>query len=72
MHPVEVLALALESRGATPDVVPEQRYRDPPAALDTKQVVAAGATLAAIGLLAAAALRWRAHSRRHTRIGGLD
>jgi FAD/FMN-containing dehydrogenase/Fe-S oxidoreductase len=53
MHPAEVIALALEMRGAVPQKVPERRYLEPaarPGRLQTSLAVAAVAT--ALGLLA--------------------
>ena len=52
MHPAEVLALALDSRGAVPEQVPERRYLEPAARVDNRQAALAVGVVAAVGLLA--------------------
>jgi hypothetical protein len=60
MHPAEVLALALESRGSLPPEIPERKYLEPPARPDPRQAALAGGVLAAAGLLLWGARRLRA------------
>jgi hypothetical protein len=60
MHPAEVLALALESRGSLPREVPERKYLEAPARPDARQAAIAGSVMAAAGLLLWAARRMRA------------
>jgi FAD/FMN-containing dehydrogenase/Fe-S oxidoreductase len=49
MHPAEVLALALEERGAELRDTPERRYLEPAAQPDLRQAALAAGTLATIG-----------------------
>jgi FAD/FMN-containing dehydrogenase/Fe-S oxidoreductase len=60
MHPAEVLALALETRGASPATAPDRRYLEPAARPDTRQAAFAAGALAGVGLLLWAARRMRA------------
>jgi Fe-S oxidoreductase len=57
MHPVEVIALALESRGALPLKVPERRYLEP-AATPGRGAVIAGLAVG-LGLALSLAAVWR-------------
>jgi Fe-S oxidoreductase len=50
MHPAEVLALALESRGEVPAEIPERRYLEPAAAPSKTALLAAGVGIAAATL----------------------
>ncbi len=57
MHPAEVLALALESRGDLPAAIPERRYLEEPARADLRTAGLVAASVAAVALLATAAAR---------------
>jgi len=60
MHPAEVLALALDTRGTIPAEVTAERCLEPAARSDLRQAVLAGSALAAVGAAAWAARRMRA------------
>jgi len=65
MHPAEVIALALQSRGAVPEIVPERRYLERPArAGGTAAIAGAGLAGAGIGLAIALIARG-AHRSPH-------